>query len=213
MLDETTYRFERDIVLRGDEATFSILLRIAHSKQIEDNTGTIEPSDDVDTIPLVATLQFENLQEILKKVHIAQQRVMSVWSDEIFDLLDLSVCMTCLSERSDTTEILKASDVASTGSLTDKDEGIHDPKQPYVYTHRAQWAMLQPFFGCHLVLFSKDAPRFHNKRFINFLFVVDEQKPERSTAALLSSSPERVAQFATDLRRCHEDVQALLSTL
>jgi hypothetical protein len=177
--------FSRTITLQGFYSTLSLTIAIAETDALRANIES-EP-DLVLSARMKVSLSYEDGEH-----KILQEKVISVWSQELYELLALSLCFAHLAERKDTTE--KLSDILK--------KTTHLPT--------IQWAMYQTFFGNEFLLFSKGTPRFIGQLAINILFFLDENDDTQVTMGFITASPDNVHQFSVDLRQIYEEIRELL---
>jgi hypothetical protein len=69
--------------------------------------------------------------------------------------------------------------------------------------------MCQYFFGCFVLMQSKDTPSFRGNRYITIFSYPDDQNPNHAVAVGMITSTEEVRRFAGELRDTYDEVKAL----
>ena len=174
--------------LTGIDASLSVAVSIG-TQQLEDLKRFREEDIDSDDSPEI--LIMVELRFFSKEETSSCQNFYSIWSDSIYDLLDLSICMSHLADKNDTTERL-----AANGSREK-------------YSHRAQWELVQRIFNWTITVSSKLTPKFVGKKFVSIWFETDASTPNQYTLLTLVAFFEETKRFAEELRQIYEDIEAI----
>ena len=185
--------------LQGQDATFSASISFSKLNELRAYIESND-TDEVPSVPVHVLLSFDEMLGPNAGFNASQEVSISIWSDMIFDLLDLSICISHLAERSDTTEQLS--------DLYEKSRNLNG-KENEVPFHKVQWMMCQSFFGCHIYLFSKNAHQFQGLRLLNFS-LYDEHNHHQAMITSLSATPEALRIFSDQLRQCYEQIQHIM---
>ena len=148
--------------------------------------------DDGDIVPrrvAPALLDFTLVFDFEGAESLVHRHQISSWSDDMYDLLDCSLCLTCLSQSDDTTEDLN-------DTLSD-------------YAHTTQWAMYQNFFGAEFLFYSKTNKYVQNERFLTVYFHPQDLHSGASTGRLMRTTPDDVRDFAAALYKVHKEIREM----
>ena len=180
--------YKKTATLTGIDASLSATISIAaqHLAELKSFQSEGGGGDDYPEIPVLVELKYFSKEE-----SISRQYYSTVWSDSIFDLLDLSVCISHLADKNDTTEKLAA------GGSRKK------------YFHRAQWELVQSLFDWKISDSSKLTKKFKGIRYISIWFETDASNPNQYTLLQLESLSAPTKQFAKELRQIYEDIEKI----
>lgn len=191
--------YSASCTLEGHEAEFSVSLRIEQLDLLKQFVDDVE-NEEVPIIRMQVSFSFKETAGASAGLQALQEEDISIWSDSVLDLLDLSICLTHFAKREDTTERLL--EPVRAGEFV-----AEVSKKPY--SHRALWILSQSFLDCQIHMFSKNTPRFQGMRFIDIVLynLPDECQ---TTIVSLSASPESLLLFADRLYQIHNEIQTLL---
>lgn len=183
----------KELILDCGEFQLTIAIDFAPVKGI---AGDDEPS--------LLNVQIRLTNERQQKT-LSTARQVSVWSDEIFDMLDLSICMDHISEREDTTESLEC-------RYRPKKSGEQGGSSKPAYSYSAQWVLYQSLFGVDFAMSAKNTPRFIGRRYIS-MFFYDVDDESRVMVEAIDCTPQSLNTFSRELFQCYEELQESISRL